>query len=95
MKKTKETQSNGSSHPQLANNDELKIVLGRRIAAARKASGLTQKQLSYKIGGHQVTVALWETGKTLPLRPALDLLVVELGISLFELIRAPDPWELP
>ncbi len=44
---------------------------------------------------HQVTIATMETRKkSAPTREMLDCLVEVLGIPLFELLRAPDPWEL-
>lgn len=41
-------------------------ALGKKIAFARNALGLTQKGLATEIGVHWVTVADWERGKAEP-----------------------------
>ncbi len=40
--------------------------IGRRLAAARKACGLTQKSLAESIGAKTRTVKGWEAGKSIP-----------------------------
>lgn len=40
--------------------------LGENIKKARKASGITQKQLAEKIGAYQKDVSRWEKGEHAP-----------------------------
>ena len=94
MSSTKGKRSGGKNQPQLANLDELEIVIGPRVAAARHAKGLTQYRLATRMSAHQTTIAFIETRTILPSRHFVDKLVKALDISLFELLRAPDPWEL-
>lgn len=42
------------------------VALGKRIAAARVALGLSQRAFAAEIGVHHVTVADWERGKAEP-----------------------------
>ena len=97
MNSTKREHSDGKqqrSQPQLADLSELKIIMGPRLAAARHSKKLTQHRLAARMPCHQTTIAFIETRKKLPSRQFMDRLVVVLGISLFEFLRAPDPWEL-
>ena len=97
MNSTKEKASGGKSQrsqPRLADLPELEIVIGPRIAAARRSKGLTQYGLATRIPCHQTTIAFIETRKQIPSRLFTDRLVELLDIPLFELLRAPDPWEL-
>lgn len=66
-------------------------ALGLRIAAARKAAGLTQTQLAEQLGLAQQTLAHYEAGR---LRVALALLTPlarTLGVSTEELIGEQAP----
>jgi len=83
-----------ASQPQLADLAELYIVLGPRVAAARRSKKLTQHRLAARMSCHQTTIAFMETRKLMPGRQFMDRLVTVLDISLFEMLRAPDPWEL-
>ncbi len=52
--------------------------VGKAIAEAREAKGLSRVELGKKIGRHTATVAYWETGKGYPppeLRPKLAKLL--------------------
>ena len=97
MKPTKAQRSRGKSHhptPQLATLDELRLVVGRRIAAGRHRLGLSQYQLAVHVPCHQITITFFETSVITPSRKMMDKLAVALEMPLFELIRGPDPWEL-
>jgi transcriptional regulator with XRE-family HTH domain len=60
--------------------------LGARLAAARKAQGLTQVQLSERLGIPQQTLARYETGET-PVPVAVLLgMAQELRFSLDEVL---------
>lgn len=62
------------------------VALGRRIAALRKAQGLTQVQLAEAMGVAQQTVAHYEAGRLRLLAGALPNLADQLGVSVEELI---------
>jgi transcriptional regulator with XRE-family HTH domain len=56
--------------------------LGERIAAWRKAKGLTQRQLAAIVEVTHAAVGQWESGKTSPLQEHLDAIVKHLGITM-------------
>ena len=63
--------------------------LGARLAAARKAQGLTQVQLAEALGIAQQTLAHYEGGKLRVAVALLPLLAQLLGLSVDELIGTP------
>ena len=83
-----------SNTPELANLAELKQVIGHRLASARHAKGWTQIQLAQHVPCHFISIAFYETKHWTPSRVMVDKLVIALEIPLFELLRAPDPWEV-
>ena len=60
--------------------------IGKFIALNRKNKGLTQEQLSEKLGVTNKTISRWETGKYMPDLSLLKPLSEELGITLNELL---------
>ena len=64
--------------------DQIKI--GRFIAEIRKAKGLTQKQLSEKLGVSDKTVSKWECGKGMPDNAFMLPLCEILEITVNELL---------
>ena len=62
------------------------VKTGQFIAALRRESGLTQKQLAERIGVTVKAVSRWETGKGFPDVSLLEPLAHELGISISELV---------
>jgi transcriptional regulator with XRE-family HTH domain len=56
-------------------------AIGRRIANARKAKGLTGEKLADVIGITKSAVSQWETGQTFPDFKGLVGLCVELQVS--------------
>lgn len=60
--------------------------LGRRIASARKALGLSQQALADASGVTRVQLARWETGATWPPIPALDKIIEPLGTTYSQLL---------
>ena len=44
-------------------NENVKRLIGSRIAIARKAAGLNQDQVAEAIGVHKQTISRWESGK--------------------------------
>lgn len=58
-----------------------------RIAAARKAAGLTQEALGEKLGVSRQAVSKWETGAADPSTANLLALAKLYGVSPEELLR--------
>ena len=65
-------------------------TLGIYIARARKAKGLTQKELAERLHVTDKAVSKWETGRGFPDIKVLPVLAAELGISLAELLQAQE-----
>jgi transcriptional regulator with XRE-family HTH domain len=65
------------------------VQLGQRIAAARKAQGLTQVALAEHLGIAQQTLAHYEGGKLRVAVALLAPLAQLLGLSIDELIGTP------
>lgn len=58
------------------------MILGEKIASARKEKGMTQEMLAEQLGVTRQAVARWETGKALPGTANLFMLRQLLGIPL-------------
>ena len=65
---------------------------GSFIAQARKAKGLTQKELAKRIGVTDKAVSRWETGTGFPEVSCLEALADALEVSVLELLRG-EPCE--
>ena len=63
------------------------MTLGEKLRNARKQEGLTQEQLSAKLGISRSAVAKWETDNGIPDISNLIALSDEFGLSLDELIK--------
>lgn len=61
-------------------------TLGDRIAAARDALGLTQKQLADRLGVRRKTLADWEDDRSEPRANRLHMMSGLLGVSLIWLM---------
>ena len=61
-------------------------LVGRRIAEARRKSGITQSALAVRVGVTAQAVSKWEQGRSCPDIALLDEIADALGISLFELL---------
>lgn len=66
-------------------------ALGGRIAAARKAQGLTQIQLAELLGIAQQTLAHYEVGRLRLPTSMLPALAQGLNVSVEELLGQPGP----
>lgn len=71
-------------------------TFGDRIASAREAIGLTQLQLSHRIGVQEETLEAWETDRSEPRANRLQMLAGVLNVSLVWLMSgegagAPTP----
>lgn len=66
------------------------MSIGKNIAAARKAKGLTQDQLALRMGVTQGAVTGWETNKRDPKIKQLPALCAVLGVSVETLLARDD-----
>jgi transcriptional regulator with XRE-family HTH domain len=64
----------------------LGALLGKNIAARRKAPGLTQAEFAEKISAETVTVSRFERGSNLPSLQRLERIANVLGMPLAELL---------
>ncbi len=62
-------------------NENVKRLIGSRIAIARKAASLNQDQLAESVGVHKQTISRWESGKRAPNGEEIRILVNVLGCS--------------
>ncbi len=70
-------------------------LIGKRIAAARKARNMTQEQLGDQLGVSFQAVSTWEQGKCIPDTDHLPRLAKALGLSLDALFDEEERcWEL-
>ncbi|MGH8856585.1 MAG: helix-turn-helix domain-containing protein [Polaromonas sp.] len=71
----------------------LKLVIGRRISAAREMNGLLQSQLAEMLGfSSSAQLCLWEAGKRLPPLYCITLLSTNLSVSVDWLLGLdPEP----
>ena len=60
--------------------------LGKKIAEARRSTGMTQSALALRVGVTAQAVSKWEQGRSCPDIAILDEIADALGISLFELL---------
>ena len=59
--------------------------MGEKLKAARKAAGLTQKQLAEKVGCTQVDIVRWENGRE-PKALTLKKLAAAIGCGMDDLV---------
>ncbi len=79
----------------MAENTNIKEMIGNRIRAARKARGMSQEQLAEKLDVSFQAVSTWEQGKFIPDSDHLPMLAKELGLSLDALFTEEEKsWEL-
>ncbi len=75
------------------NDEKLKVVLGKNIAAFRKQQRLTQAGLAEKLNYSDKAVSKWERGESIPDVLTLVQIAELFGISVNDLVT--DPNELP
>ena len=61
-----------------------------RLRSARRAAGLTQKQLAAELGVESITVSRWERGVTTPSLVRLRRVAELTETTVSDLVRAPD-----
>jgi transcriptional regulator with XRE-family HTH domain len=64
--------------------------VGGRVRAARRAAGLTQKQLAEELGVEPITVSRWERGVTSPSLPRLRRIAELTQTTVPDLVRTGD-----
>lgn len=75
---------------------EEQATMGDRIAGAREAAGLTQEELSRRLGVKPATIRAWEDDRSEPRANRLQMLAGLLNVSLMWLLTGrgdgvPDP----
>lgn len=78
----------------LITTENMAIIVGRRIAYYRNRLGITQEEFGSRVGVHQTTVAVWESGKQVPSRRNMDKIIEVLGIDRSTLEVEPTKREL-
>ena len=80
---------------------EAQATLGDRIAGAREAAGLEQKELARRLGVGEGTIQRWEDDRAEPRANRINMLSGMLGVSLRWLLNgegegpAVEPDEMP
>jgi transcriptional regulator with XRE-family HTH domain len=64
--------------------------VGARLRTARRAAGLTQKQLADQLEVESITVSRWERGVTSPSLPRLRRIAEITETTVSDLVRSPD-----
>lgn len=64
--------------------------IGVRLRSARRAAGLTQKQLGDVLGVESITVSRWERGVTTPSLPRLRRIAEVTETTISDLVRSQD-----
>jgi transcriptional regulator with XRE-family HTH domain len=75
----------------MARNQALVAHIGTRLREARLNAKLTQQQAAERIGATQVSLSLWETGRSAPSTPNAFALADAYRVSLDELLGYPVP----
>ena len=68
--------------------------LGKKIAEARRSTGMTQSALALRVGVTAQAVSKWEQGRSCPDIAILDEIADALGISLIELLGMDERGQL-
>lgn len=61
-----------------------------RIKELREARGIKQEELAMLCNVTQSTVSLWESGKTVPRKSALEVLAARFGVSVGYILGTED-----
>jgi len=80
-----------SDTPDTPRTPETPATIGRRIAAARKALGLTQQALADEVGVSFQAVSKWETDGSLPDVLLIAPIAEALGLGVDELLTGRRP----
>lgn len=78
------------AHCQRSADQMTVMVLGQRIAEARKQVNLTQEQLAAKCGLATITVRQYESGKRQPRLEQLETIASALGWTLSQFVATPQ-----
>jgi transcriptional regulator with XRE-family HTH domain len=64
-----------------------RLIIGRRIRAARVAAGLTQGELASRLGARRATISDWERGRVRQPAEALVAIAKACGCQPADLLR--------
>lgn len=70
--------------------ENLRKLVGNRIALARQAAGLKQDELSVAVGVHKQTISRWERGEATPNAGQLVSIVEAVGCTCDFLLGLSD-----
>lgn len=79
------------AHPPAKPLNPKAIAVGKRIAEKREQKGYTQAVLAARINVTDGAVAQYETGRSIPRTPRLELIAAELETSMDYLLTGGDP----
>lgn len=68
----------------------LEIIFSELLFKWRENIGLTQQELSEKIGYHRRTINQWERGKTIPYDSTIRRISEKLGIEYQDFLKGPN-----
>lgn len=71
-----------------------RLAIGRRIAAARAKTGLSQAALATKLGLSAGAITQWETGRVTPEPDKFQALAEALGVEVGWLLTGDEPDEV-
>ena len=85
--------------PKQKHDPDLLALIGRRIAEARRARGMTQAELAEAVGIETITLSRYETGSRGPSISTIDLAAYALGVEIGDLVdrgrELPPPQHSP
>lgn len=71
-------------------SEQLKLQIGKNIAAQRKRCGLTQLELAQQLNYSDKAISKWERGESLPDVATLVVLAEQFQITVNDLVSDPD-----
>ena len=76
--------------PSPRNDASLAVLVGQRIAEARRARGLNRNQLATRLQTSWAAVNRWEKGRTYPSRDSIVRIARVLAVSVDQLVRQDE-----
>lgn len=74
--------------------DGVDVIVGKRIDLLRNFMGITQLELSKKLGVSQAAVCAWEIGKSIPRPGRINEITSALGVTKGQFIgNEPIVWQ--
>jgi len=84
-------QAADASEPRLARTRRHRPKQGARLAALRRAAGLTQTELAQLVGESQQNIAFWEQSEKPPRSDVLPKLAKVLGVKIEQILEGELP----